>query len=188
MPSIKDFENKAKQNKSAESAKQETDDQVAASDESLDLEVRPKKARSSRRRPGRDQESAQVLPEEQIETNNENEHKAEETSRAHETSDESGATFDDPADAENEKIQLHFNGSDILRAQAPKVMEVADSIVNDWVKDGDFSQIEVGHPAAEKAVVKVLQKAKQIEKKLEEKGVFLVAQMGLDYLKSKLKK
>lgn len=88
----------------------------------------------------------------------------------------------------NEKIRLEFYGSDLIRAQAPEVMKIADSIAQDWVHGGDFDKIPVGNPIAQAVVGKGLRKAKEVEKKLEEKGVFLMARMGADYLKSKIKR
>ena len=110
---------------------------------------------------------------------------------AHDNSHEdSGHNVDDEFEKakENEKIHLEFFGSDILRAQAPEVMKIADTIADDWVKDGDFDKIPLGNHVAEALVGKGLRKAKEVEKKLEEKGVFLMARMGADYLKSKIKR
>jgi hypothetical protein len=88
----------------------------------------------------------------------------------------------------SQKIRLEFFGSDIIRAQVPEMMKIADSIADDWVKDGDFDKIPVGNPIAQAVVGKGLRKAKEVEKKLEEKGVFMMARMGADYLKSKIKR
>lgn len=102
-------------------------------------------------------------------------------------SDETAAEFQEK---EREKIKLEFYGSDILRMQAPEVMKIADSIADEWVNDGNFNDIPLPlpSPAAQALVAQGLRKAKEVEKKLDEKGVFLMARMGVDYLKSKIKK
>ena len=85
-----------------------------------------------------------------------------------------------------QKVHLDFYGSDIIREKAPKVMEIADTVADEWVKDGQFEGLPVGNPLAQMATAKVLRKAKDVEKKLEEKGVFMMAKIGLDYVKSKI--
>jgi hypothetical protein len=87
-----------------------------------------------------------------------------------------------------EKSHLEFYGSEIIRQKAPKVMEVADQVVDEWKKDGNFDSIQVGHPLASMAVGRGLRKAKEVEKKLEEKGVFAMAKMGVDYVKHEIDK
>ncbi|KYG62485.1 hypothetical protein AZI86_16770 [Bdellovibrio bacteriovorus] len=89
---------------------------------------------------------------------------------------------------EPQKVHLEFYGSDLIRMKAPKVMELADTVADEWVKDGEFQGLPVGNPFAQLAASKALRKAKDVEKKLEEKGVFMMARMGLDYLKSKIDK
>lgn len=110
---------------------------------------------------------------------------------------EAGPTFDPydsssyetaPEPAVEEKTHLEFPGSDLIRAKAPQVMDVADEVVDQWKKDGDFEGLPVGHPLAQIAVATGLRKAKEVEKKLEEKGVFAMAKMGLMYAEHELKK
>ncbi|WP_347358411.1 hypothetical protein [Bdellovibrio sp.] len=89
---------------------------------------------------------------------------------------------------EAQKIHLDFYGSEMIRQKAPKVMELADSVADEWVKDGQFEGLPVGNPLAQVAAAKALRKAKDVEKKLEEKGVFAMAKMGIDLIKSKIDK
>lgn len=89
---------------------------------------------------------------------------------------------------EEEKYRLEFTGSEYLRTKAPQVFEVAEAVVEDWVKDGRFEGLPVGHPALQLAAQVGLRKAKDVEKKLEEKGVFLLARTGFEYLKAKIKR
>jgi hypothetical protein len=92
-----------------------------------------------------------------------------------------------PAHDMNEKdskIHLEFFGSEIIRAKAPKAFELAETVADEWVKDGRFEALPVGHPLAQFAAQVGLRKAKDIEKKLDEKGVFQLAKVGLMYAKS----
>jgi hypothetical protein len=93
-----------------------------------------------------------------------------------------------PAEDAHEKAHVEFYGSEILRMKAPKVMEIADTVVDEWKKDGQFDSLQVGHPLASMAAGRALRKAKEVEKKLEEKGVFVMAKMGMDYVKSEIEK
>ena len=93
-----------------------------------------------------------------------------------------------PADAPSEKTHLEFYGSEVIRQKAPKVMELADTVAEEWKKDGQFEGLPVGNPLAQVAAAKVLRKAKDVEKKLEEKGVFAMAKMGIEYAKSEIEK
>lgn len=86
------------------------------------------------------------------------------------------------------KVHLDFYGSELLRQRAPKVMEIADTVADEWVHDGSFEALPVGNPIAQVAAAKALRKAKDVEKKLEEKGYIAMAKMGLDYVKSKIEK
>lgn len=111
---------------------------------------------------------------------------------ADDTSEETAAekTYESfhQAQEEAQKVHLEFYGSELIRMKAPKVMELADTVADEWVKDGEFQGLPVGNPIAQLAAAKALRKAKDVEKKLEEKGVFIMAKMGLDYLKSKIDK
>jgi hypothetical protein len=94
----------------------------------------------------------------------------------------------DTADGKHEKIHLEFYGSDLIRQKAPKVMDLAETLADEWVQDGRFEGLPVGHPLAQIAVSKVLRKAKDVEKSLEEKGVFAMAKMGAEFLKAEYNK
>lgn len=104
------------------------------------------------------------------------------------------AAYEEPAPSfsqeapQEDKIHLEFYGSELIREKAPQIMELADTVADEWVKDGQFQGLPVGNPLAQLAAAKALRTAKDVEKKLEEKGVFVMAKMGLDYLKSKIDK
>lgn len=103
---------------------------------------------------------------------------------------EGGADFgDEPSENHHDhKVHLEFYGSELIRQKAPKVMEIADTVADEWVKDGNFQGLPVGNPIAQIAAATALRKAKDVEKKLEEKGVFAMAKMGLEFVKSKIEK
>lgn len=163
-----------------------------------------KNASTSKRRPGRDPEHVTPEPEVPQEDATESviesvvESNSESTINASSESASQSAQFD-PYDSSNyeepvqeeaapEKTHLEFYGSELIRLKAPKVMEVADEVVDQWKKDGDFQGLPVGHPLAQFAVAKGLKTAKEVEKKLEEKGVFAMAKMGIMYAEHELKK
>jgi hypothetical protein len=69
------------------------------------------------------------------------------------------------------KVELNFKGSEILRAKFPKPFQVAEQIATDWVHDGRFEGLPLGHPLAQFFASKGLRKAKEIEKKVMESPV-----------------
>jgi hypothetical protein len=102
---------------------------------------------------------------------------------------DSAAFTADSEEAKDEKVHLEFYGSDILRAKAPQAMNLADAVADQWVKDGSFQNLPIGgHPLAQVAASITLRKAKDLEKRLDEKGVFAMAKMGLEIVKSKLER
>ncbi|WP_413288230.1 hypothetical protein [Bdellovibrio sp. HCB337] len=91
-----------------------------------------------------------------------------------------------PNQDERKKIHIEFPYSELVRSRVPKAFEVAENVAEEWVNNGTFENIPVGHPLAQITVAAGLRKAKEVEKKLEEKGVFMMAKMGLEYAKSKI--
>lgn len=85
-------------------------------------------------------------------------------------------------------VDLNFTGADVLKEKAPKIFDLAQTVADEWVNDGSFNDLKLGHPVAEMFASMGLREAKKIEKKLEEKGVFALAKMGLDYAKNRWKK
>lgn len=183
MPSVKDFANNEK-------------DAVDPVDNALDLDS--KKSKGPRRRPGRDADEAisraerivaeaggvniDTASEEDtfVENLNENHHN-------HEGPDGFEAT--QKKESPFKRLRLNIKGQEILNLETPdKVVELMDAVVEEWKTDGSFNSIPVANPVALVLAAKGLRKAKEIEKKLEEKGVFAMAQMGLSIIKTKLKK
>lgn len=85
-----------------------------------------------------------------------------------------------------EKVKIQFPYSDVLRDRVPKAFDVAETVATQWKNNEKFENIGFSHPLAEIAAVKTLEKAKEVEKKLEEKGVFAITKMGAELAKSKL--
>jgi len=161
-----------------------------------DYESKKKKAR---RRPGREElqeethEELVEMAEEIVEETAETVRKAHKTTqRAEETVHEADETIDETSgDAETsgrKKIHIEFPYSELVRSRVPKAFEVAENVAEEWVNNGNFENVPVGHPLAQITVAAGLRKAKEVEKKLEEKGVFAMAKMGLEYAKAKIKR
>ncbi len=68
----------------------------------------------------------------------------------------------------NNRQEIRFFGSELLRARFPKPFEVADEVAEEWVKGGDFSLKSIENPFAKDLVKKGLAKAKELEKKVLE--------------------
>jgi short subunit dehydrogenase-like uncharacterized protein len=90
------------------------------------------------------------------------------------------------AEADKPKVKIEFPYSDIIRAQVPKTFEIAEKVATDWKHEGDFTDLGITHPVAGIVASQALQKAKDVEKKLEEKGVFSMAKMGLEIAKAQV--
>lgn len=101
---------------------------------------------------------------------------------------EGGPAYGEEPSEARTKVHLDFYGSELIRQKAPKVMELADTVADEWVHDGQFQGLPVGNPLAQMAAAKALRTAKDVEKKLEEKGVIAMAKMGFDFVKSKIEK
>ncbi len=85
-----------------------------------------------------------------------------------------------------EKVKIDFPYSEIIRERVPKVFEVVENVATLWKNDEKFENLGLSNPLAEIAATKTLEKAKQVEKKLEEKGIFAIAKMGSELAKAKL--
>lgn len=88
--------------------------------------------------------------------------------------------------AEKEKVKIEFPYSEVIREKAPKPFEVAEKVATDWKNEGDFSDLGITHPMAGMVAAEALKKAKSVEKKLEEKGVFSIAKMGIEIAKAQV--
>jgi len=136
MPSIKNFDKKA--------AKKET----------TQVDEQPQVAK---RRPGRDATEKQSSSAEEInvvdvdhQLESHPEHQSEEQATSEHT----------------EKIEINFPGSELVRSKFPQPFELAEAVVTDWVKDGEFKDIPVKNELAKSLAVQGLVKAKELEKKV----------------------
>lgn len=102
-------------------------------------------------------------------------------------------------DSNGDRVKINFKGSDALREKFPKPFDIAEIIVTDWLRDGRFEALPLGHPLAQYFAAKGLRKAKQIEKKVLESPVTekiaiqaltagLKAQEIISQVRSKIKK
>jgi hypothetical protein len=71
-----------------------------------------------------------------------------------------------PTIEEKPKVEINFTGSEILRAQFPKMFAVFEKVASDWVQNGNFDGLPIQNPLAQTAAQKGLQKAKEIETKV----------------------
>lgn len=86
----------------------------------------------------------------------------------------------------SEKVKIEFPYSDLVRSKVPKAFEVAEKVATDWKNEGQFQDLGLPHPLADVVAAEALKKAKQVEKKLEEKGVFNIAKMGIAIAKAQV--
>lgn len=166
--------------------------------------------KAPKRRPGRDPvtenappthtppEESRVTPVEVVDVESGIKARAE----SHETSAsfaEETIPTNDAMEADRAQIEINFTGSELLRAKFPKPFDVAEKIATDWVNDGRFEGLPLGHPLAEYFAAKGLRKAKEVEKKVMESPVTekiamnvltygMKAQEMIHQLKAKVKK
>lgn len=148
MPTTKDFKNKIKEKKVPLHVDEDHDDL----DQDLDAEVEDAEEVSRpQRRPGRAEKFTA---------------KARDEDDDQESSEDLESEFEE---SENlEKVEINFRGSELLRAKFPKPFKVAEAVATDWVHNGSFENLPVGHPLAQWAAQKGLTKAKEMEKKVLE--------------------
>lgn len=87
---------------------------------------------------------------------------------------------------EKEQVRIEFPFSGLIRERVPKAFEVAEKVATDWKNEGDFADLGITHPVAGIVAAQALIKAKEVEKKLEEKGVISMAKMGFAIAKSQV--
>lgn len=87
-----------------------------------------------------------------------------------------------------DEVKLDFPYAGLVRAYAPKAMDVADKVASDWKKDGSFMNLGIENAYANMALSLGLKKAKELEKKLDEKGVLSAVRMGVEVIKQQVNK
>jgi hypothetical protein len=75
----------------------------------------------------------------------------------------------DEVNSEETVDPLSFPYSDLVKYRAPKAFAIAERVLNDWKKDGDFKSLPLENPLANYAVGTTLRKAKVIEKDIQNK-------------------
>jgi len=116
----------------------------------------------------------------------ENDNKNEDNSENNNDSANDNANNNAEKPAEKPKVTIEFPYSEIIRAKVPKSFEIAEKVATDWKHEGDFTNLGIDHPVAGIVASQALQKAKDVEKKLEEKGIFSIAKMGLELAKTQV--
>ncbi len=175
MPSIKDFEKKKKAQevqKNSENKKGKKQAPVISEDQDMET---PKRRPSKEETPMTAKEPETIVSEEL---------------NSNDVVEENDTINSDNAAGveENHQIHIEFPGSFILRSKFEKTFETLDKVATDWVYDGDFEGLQVGHPLLQIAAAKSLKKAKELEKKAQNTQAYALAKIGFEYAKSKLKK
>lgn len=179
MPKVSEFKEKAKKKpqKPVDPVEMET-----SAEEESEVELPAERAKS-RRRPGNIHHTQEMK-----ETKATQEEETMQTEIQFETSTDHQTTGTETASSINKDgvEKLEFYGSDLLKEHAPQLHRSLEIIVQDWKQDGRFEGLPVGHPLLQALASVGLQRAKKVEKKLDEKGVFMMARMGADIVKMKL--
>lgn len=89
------------------------------------------------------------------------------------------------AHEEGPKVEIQFTGSEMIRTKFPKTFDAAEKVATDWVHNGKFEGIDLGHPMLSFFATKGLQKAKEVEKKVLESP--LTEKVATDLLTAGLK-
>ena len=100
--------------------------------------------------------------------------------------EEVGAEVNSEDEPTKEPVRIEFPYSELLRDKVPKVFEVAEKVATDWKHEGDFTDLGIKHPVAGIVAAEALNRAKKVEKKLEEKGVMTAAKIGFEIAKSQV--
>lgn len=83
-------------------------------------------------------------------------------------------------------------GAELLKNKFPKSFNLAEKVVDNWVKDGNFSELPIETPLVQYYVGEGLRKAKSIEKKVESRlddsGVLPIVKHQLNRAQKYLKK
>jgi len=105
---------------------------------------------------------------------------------ANEAAGAGDSAADPQGNAKADAVKIEFPYSEIIREKVPKAFEVAEKVATDWKNEGDFTDLGIDHPVAGIVASQALTRAKKVEKKIEEKGVFTMAKMGLEIAKSQV--
>lgn len=79
---------------------------------------------------------------------------------------------DAEAPTQEDRIEINFRGSELLRARFPKSFELAEEVATQWIHGGDFENLPINHPLGQWAAQRGLLKAKSIEQKVVESPLF----------------
>lgn len=185
MPSIKDFDKKKKKshkksvNVEAAHSKSLPDNNSTEIVEDSDLQAADEYVKSQQRRPSKIETGSEAPPDfasKEI-------HEPVRKKFSEQDESESFQSFSEP-----ESFELQFPGSFIVKEKVPKVFDLAERIAGDWVNDGKFEALPVGHPLVQILAAKTLAKAKSLEKNVLNSSPVILAKMGFEYAKTKIKR
>ncbi len=188
MPKVSEFKEKTKkknQNPAGSVESGLTDSKIATEDTDAGEKNAGTKSTKARRRPG-NIHHAQTMKDPGLSQPIKTESSMNpEQIQTHE--DISASVHEASPKAEHQEFEkLDFYGADLLKEHVPQLHRSIEIIAQDWKNDGRFEGLPVGHPLLQALASVGLQRAKKVEKKLEERGVFMMARMGADMVKMKL--
>lgn len=125
------------------------------------------KTTRAKRRPGREEVEETEIHDVEVEVTEEEE------------IDEASIEAEAEETESGERIEIQFKGSELLRAKFPKTFDLAEEVATQWVHDGSFEGLPIGHPLGQWAAQQSLMKAKEIEKKVVESPIFEKAAIGV---------
>jgi hypothetical protein len=167
MANIKDFENKRKKSDTAATSEASVEKEQLASEP-----TRPKRRPASEEGVNANAQTTEVKVvdvESGIQGHSTHIHQTVSASTA---ADEVTFKTEDKSSTQEKvsgpKVEIHFTGSELIRAKFPRPFDIVEKVATDWVHDGDFSKIPLGHPLAEYAAQESLKQAKKLEKQVLE--------------------
>src|SRR4051812_40397239 len=101
--------------------------------------------------------------------------------KTHSKKKKSHAAHAAPSVSQPKKAHLDFYGSELLKKRVPQAYELAEAVVEEWKNDGSFQKLPLNNSLAQFVAAVTLKNAKQLEKSLEERGVFTMARSGWEY-------
>lgn len=136
-----------------------------------DVDEPTEKPSRAKRRPGReDVEEPTPAKAKKVKAEAPVEEHDEEFETEHENIEELEADAEAPA--HEDRIEIQFRGSELLRARFPKSFELAEEVATQWIHGGDFENLPISHPLGQWAAQRGLLKAKSLEQKVVESPLF----------------
>ena len=184
MPSIREFDKKSAKAKSSKTSKAAGAFHKNSLNKNSKNKKKPEAAGFQKRRPGREDERLVRMT-----SVNDKKKSADDSVEyvevpMQESKTENVKTQTESRNSDSERVEINFYGSETLRAKFPKPFELLEDVATEWVHDGTFENLPVGHPIAQLLLGRGLKKAKEVEKKIRaspqtEKVMMKVLQAGM---------